>query len=103
VGVATWGYRVIETVGKHITELTPSRGFAAEFAAACTILLGSRLGMPISTTHTLVGSVIGVALARGMSALNFTIVKQIVMSWVLTLPFTGVLAALFFIILRAVA
>ena len=65
LGLATYGYRVMETVGKKITELTPSRGFAAEFGAATTIVLASKLGLPVSTTHTLVGAVIGVGFARG--------------------------------------
>ena len=69
-GLATWGYRVMETVGKRITELTPSRGFAAQLAAATTIVVASRLGIPVSTTHTLVGAVLGVGLARGISALD---------------------------------
>ncbi len=72
IGLATWGWRVIETIGKKITELTPSRGFAAEFGAATTIVLASSLGMPISTTHTLVGAVLGVGFARGLEAVNLT-------------------------------
>jgi PiT family inorganic phosphate transporter len=77
--------------GQHITELIPSRGFAAEFGAATTVLVCSRLGLPISTTHTLVGAVIGVALARGMAALNARAVRSIVNSWLITLPFTALL------------
>lgn len=86
VGLATWGWRVIETIGKKITELTPTRGFSAEFGAAVTILLASRLGMPISTTHTLVGSVIGVGLARGIEALDLRTTSYIVLSWLVTVP-----------------
>jgi len=96
VGLATWGYRVMETVGKKITELTPSRGFAAELAAATTIVLASRLGIPISTTHTLVGAVLGVGLARGIGALDLRVVGQIVASWVLTLPIAAGLAIFFY-------
>ena len=73
LGLATWGYRVMETIGKKITELTPSRGFAAELAAATTIVLASRLGIPVSTTHILVGSVLGVGLARGIGALDLVV------------------------------
>lgn len=86
VGLATWGWRVIETIGKKLTELTPTRGFAAEFAAALTILVASRLGMPISTTHTLVGAVVGVGLARGLEALNLTTTRDILLSWLITVP-----------------
>jgi len=86
VGLATWGWRVIETVGKKITELTPTRGFAAEFAAATTIVLASKLGWPVSTTHTLVGAVLGVGLARGIGSLNLAAVRGIVVSWVVTIP-----------------
>lgn len=83
-GLATWGWRVMETVGKKITELTPSRGFTAEFAAAATIVLASKLGLPISTTHTLVGAVVGVGLARGMGALNLGTVKVVAISLCIT-------------------
>jgi phosphate/sulfate permease len=85
-GLATWGWRVIETVGKKITELTPSRGFSAEFGAAVTIVVASRFGLPISTTHTLVGAVMGVGLARGIEALNLNAIRDIVLSWVITIP-----------------
>ncbi len=86
VGLATWGWRVIETIGKKITELTPTRGFAAEFGAAATVVLASRLGLPISTTHTLVGSVVGVGLARGIEALDLKTTRDILISWVATIP-----------------
>lgn len=86
IGLATWGWRVIETIGKKITELTPTRGFSAEFGAAATILVASRLGMPISTTHTLVGSVIGVGLARGIEALDLRTTRHIIISWAITVP-----------------
>ncbi|MFW6053960.1 MAG: inorganic phosphate transporter, partial [Persicimonas sp.] len=81
VGLATYGYKVIETIGTKITEITPSRGFAAEFGAATTILVGSKLGLPLSTTHTVVGAVIGVGFARGMNALNLQIIWNIIKSW----------------------
>lgn len=97
VGLATWGWRVIETIGKKITELTPTRGFAAEFGAAATVLVASRLGMPISTTHTLVGSVIGVGLARGIEALDLRMTRDILLSWIVTVPAGALLTiALYF-------
>jgi PiT family inorganic phosphate transporter len=96
VGLATWGYRVMETIGRKITELTPSRGFAAELAAAVTIVLASRLGIPVSTTHILVGSVLGVGLARGIGALDLRVVGRIGASWVATLPISAVLSIFFF-------
>lgn len=92
IGLATWGWRVIETIGKKITELTPTRGFAAEISAAATIMIASRLGMPISTTHTLVGAVIGVGLARGIEALNIGMTRDIIASWIITIP-AGALTA----------
>jgi PiT family inorganic phosphate transporter len=95
VGLATYGYKVMETIGRKITELTPSRGFAAELAAATTIVLASRLGIPVSTTHTLVGSVLGVGLARGIGALDLGVVGRILISWLATLP-TGAGLAIFF-------
>ncbi len=95
-GLATWGYRVMETVGRKITELTPSRGFSAELAAALTIVLASRLGIPVSTTHILVGSVLGVGIARGIGALDLRVVGRIMVSWVATLPIAAVLSIFFF-------
>lgn len=86
VGLATYGYKVIMTIGTKITDLTPSRGFAAEFGGASTILTATQLGMPISTTHTIVGAVMGVGFARGMNSLNLKIVWQIIKSWVYTIP-----------------
>jgi len=101
-GLATWGWRVMETVGRRITELTPSRGFTAEFAAAATIVLASKLGLPISTTHTLVGAVVGVGLARGMGALNLNTVRDIAISWVITVPAGAFFAMAFYKILMAI-
>lgn len=101
IGLATWGWRVIETIGKKLTELTPTRGFAAEFAAALTILIASRLGMPISTTHTLVGAVVGVGLARGLEALNLTTTRDILLSWLVTVPAGALLTMGVFWILTA--
>ena len=102
IGLATYGWKVIETVGTKITEITPSRGFAAEFGAAATILLGSKLGVPLSTTHTIVGAVIGVGFARGVNALNLRIIWSIIQSWVYTLPFTAVLTVVIFFVLKAI-
>ena len=102
VGLATWGYRVIETVGKKITDITPSRGFSAEFGCATTVLICSKLGLPISTTHTLVGSVIGVGFARGMGALNLKVIKQIVNSWLITIPFTAGVCVFIYAVLKAI-
>jgi len=88
-GVYTWGYRVMETVGKKITSITPTRGFSAEFGTATTVLLCSRLGMPVSTTHVAVGNIIGVGLARGISAINLDVIKKIFSAWVISLPAAG--------------
>jgi PiT family inorganic phosphate transporter len=102
VGLATWGYRVIETVGKKITHITPSRGFSAEFATATTVLVCSKMGLPISTSHTLVGSVIGVGLARGIAALNLRVILSIVNSWLITIPATAVVTVLIYLGLKVV-
>lgn len=102
VGLATYGWRVIQTIGRKITELTPSRGFAAELAAASTVVLASATGLPISTTHTLVGAVLGVGLARGVEALHLPTVGAIVTSWVVTLPAGATLSVIFFFTLRSV-
>jgi len=102
IGLVTYGHRVIATIGTNITELTPSRGFAATLAAAATVVVASGTGMPISTTHTLVGGVLGVGLARGIGALNLRIIRTIFMSWVITLPAGAGLAILFFFILKAI-
>ena len=100
IGLATWGWRVMETIGRKITQLTPTRGFSAEFGAATTIVLASKLGLPISTTHTLVGAVLGVGLARGIGALNLGTVRDIFASWVITIPAGAGLAIMFFYLLR---
>ncbi len=88
-GLAIAGGKIIATIGKNITEITPYNGFSAQFGAATTVLFASQLGMPISTTHTIVGAVIGVGLARGMQALNLRVIRNIVSSWILTLPFAA--------------
>jgi PiT family inorganic phosphate transporter len=102
VGLATWGWRVIETIGKCITELTPTRGFAAEFGAAITIVLASKLALPVSTTHTLVGAVLGVGLARGLSSLNLSTIRDILISWVITIPAGAVITVLFYYIIKLI-
>lgn len=102
VGLATFGRHVIATVGEGITQLTPSRGFAAELAAASTIVVASGTGMPISTTHTLVGAVLGVGFARGIEAIDLRVVGRIFVSWVVTIPAGAILAIIFFFTFRAV-
>ncbi len=102
IGLATFGFRVIATVGKKITELTPSRGFAAEIAAASTVVLASFTGIPISTTHTLVGAVLGVGFARGIGAIDLRVVGNIFMSWVVTLPAGAFLAIVFFFLFKGI-
>ncbi|MBY5992324.1 inorganic phosphate transporter [Ferrimonas balearica] len=101
-GLAILGKRVITTIGKNITHLTPSRGFAAELAAASTVVIASGTGLPISTTQTLVGAVLGVGMARGIAALNLGVVRNIVISWVITLPAGAALSILFFTIIRGI-
>lgn len=96
IGLATYGWRVIATIGKGITELTPSRGFAAELATAGTVVAASGIGLPVSTTHTLVGAVLGIGIARGIGALNLSVVGRIFTSWVITLPVGAALAIVYF-------
>ncbi|NOZ52195.1 MAG: inorganic phosphate transporter [Gammaproteobacteria bacterium] len=100
LGLLTYGHKVIATVGTRITQLTPSRGFAATLAAATTVVVASGTGIPISTTHTLVGAILGVGLARGIAALNLNVVGTIFMSWIVTLPAGAILSIVFFILIR---
>ena len=102
LGLAMYGRKVIETVGSKITELTPSRGFCCTLSAASTVVLASGMGLPISTTHTMVGAVLGVGMARGISSLDMGVVRGIFMSWVITLPIGGVLAIIFFFVLQTI-
>ncbi|MDX1515795.1 MAG: inorganic phosphate transporter [Woeseiaceae bacterium] len=102
IGLATFGRHVIATVGQKITQLTPSRGFAAELAAATTIVIASGTGIPISTTHTLVGAVLGVGLARGIEAIDLRVVMRIFVSWVVTIPAGAILAIVFFFVFRLI-
>jgi len=90
VGITTWGYKVIKTVGGKITALTNTRGFSVDFAATTVVLTASKFGLPVSTSHAVVGSVIGVGLARGLDAVDLSVIKKIVYSWLLTLPATAV-------------
>ena len=101
-GLAMYGHRVMATVGSGITQLTPSHGFAATLAAATTVVLASGTGLPISTTHTLVGAVLGVGLARGIAAINLQVVGKIFVSWIITLPAGAILAIIFFYLLKAI-
>lgn len=101
-GLATWGWRVIETIGRRITELTPSRGFCAEFGAALTILAASFFGFPISTTHTLVGAVFGIGLAGGLASLNIKTIRDILVSWFVTIPAGAVLSILCYHVLALI-
>jgi len=102
VGLAMYGHKVIATVGSGITALTPSRGFAATLAAAMTVVLASGTGLPISTTHTLVGAILGVGLARGIGALNLGVVRTVFLSWIVTLPAGAILSIIFFFILKGI-
>ncbi|MFT6919615.1 MAG: PiT family inorganic phosphate transporter [Cognaticolwellia sp.] len=101
-GLALFGHRVMATIGTGITHLTPSRGFAAELAAACTVVIASGAGLPISTTQTLVGAVLGVGMARGIAAINLGVVRNIVISWVVTLPIGAGLSIIFFWIMKGI-
>ncbi len=102
VGLATMGYRVMQTIGTKITELTPTRGYCATLAAATTVVLASKTGLPVSTTHIAVGAVMGVGLARGIGALDLRVIGNIVVSWVVTLPAGAILAALFFFLFKGI-
>ncbi len=100
LGLATYGYRVMHTVGTKITHLTPSRGVAADIAATTTVLACTRLGLPVSTTHTLVGSILGIGMARGLAAVNHRVTYNIFASWLITVPVAAVLSILLFLLGR---
>ncbi|MBE8221292.1 MAG: inorganic phosphate transporter [Bdellovibrionales bacterium] len=100
LGLITYGHKVIATIGKEITHLTPSRGFSAELAAATTVVIASATGIPISTTHTLVGAVLGVGLARGIKAINTKMINKIFLSWLITLPAGALMSVIFFFIFK---
>ena len=102
LGVVTYGYKVMATIGNKITQLTPTRGYAATVAASIVVVVASGIGMPVSTTHIAVGAVIGVGIARGIGALDMRVIGGIILSWIITVPIAGILAAMVFHILRAV-
>ncbi len=102
IGCMTWGRRVMRTVGSRITNLTNTRGFSVDFGAATTVLIASKLGLPVSTSHTVVGAVIGVGLARGLEAIDLSVIKKIVVSWLLTLPIAAGTSITIFLLLRAI-
>lgn len=101
-GVYVWGYRVMDTVGHKITTITPTRGFSAEFGTATTVLICSRLGMPVSTTHVAIGNILGVGLARGISAINLNVIKSIFLAWVISLPAAGVFSIGIYFLLKLI-
>jgi PiT family inorganic phosphate transporter len=101
-GIGMAGHRVMETIGKKITQLNNTRGFSVDFAAATTVLLASKLGLPVSTTHAAVGGVMGVGVARGMEAVNFGIIFEIVVYWILTVPAAALTSMVIFKILQLI-
>jgi len=101
LGLATYGYRVMTTVGNKITQLTPSRGVAADLAATATVLVCTRLALPVSTTHTLVGAIFGVGLARGLAAVNRNVMQNIFGSWLITVPAGAFFSIVFFLVGKA--
>lgn len=102
LGLATMGYKVMQTIGTKITELTPTRGYCATLAAATTVVLASKTGLPVSTTQIAVGAVMGVGLARGVGAIDLRVIGNIVVSWFITLPAGAVMSAAFFFLFKAV-
>lgn len=101
-GISMAGYRVMDTIGKRITTLTNTRGFCVDFAAATTVLIASKMGLPVSTTHAAVGGVMGVGIARGIEAVNFSIVFKIMIYWVLTVPAAAITSMIIFKILQLI-
>ena len=102
VGLATYGYKVMQTIGTKITELTPTRGYCATIAASGVVVIASGLGLPVSTTHIAVGAVMGVGLARGIGALDLGVLGGIILSWFVTVPVGAILSMLFFYIFKGI-
>ena len=102
VGVAVWGHKVMKTIGSKITELNNTRGFSIDFSTATTVLIASALGLPISSTHTVVGAVVGVGYARGVGAVNLDVIKHIVVSWLITVPAGAGMSAILYLILSKI-
>lgn len=102
IGIATMGHKVMATVGEKITKLNNTRGFSVEFGAATTVLMASNLGMPVSTTHASIGSIVGVGLARGFGAVDFKVLYKIVIYWVLTVPISAFTSIVIFQILKSI-
>ena len=102
IGLSTWGYKIIRTIGQKITEITPTRGFAAEFSTALVVLACSRFGLPVSTSQVIVGAVIGVGFAKGIVAVDLKVIRTILTSWFLTVPVSAATTAGIFICLRAI-
>ena len=102
VGIMTWGYRVIKTVAFKITDLTNTRGFSVDFGVATTVLMASKMGLPVSTTHTAIGAVVGVGLAGGLAGVDLRVLRKIAVSWVITLPVAAGTSAGIFLGLNAI-
>jgi PiT family inorganic phosphate transporter len=102
LGTLFGGWRIVHTMGSKITKLTPMQGFCAETGGAITLFLATGLGIPVSTTHTITGAIVGVGAARRVSAVRWNIAKNIVVAWVITMPMAGVIAAIFYALARAV-
>ena len=102
IGLATLGYRVMRTIGSEITHLTPTRGYCATLAAASTVVLASKTGLPVSTTHIAVGAVMGVGMTSGLAAVDLRVVRDIVASWLITLPVGAIMAIVFFFTLKGI-
>ncbi len=101
IGLATYGHKVIDAVGRKITEITPTRGFSAEFATATTVLICTKMGLPISTTFVLVGAVMGVGVARGFGSIDLKVIRRILASWAITIPVSAFFAAVIYRVLMA--